>query len=502
MARLVARAHLHFVTPRLPSRDGAVPRSNTAKDMPKPDVLVTHFGASGTGEALDTAPIQAAIDAAAAQGGGQVRFPPGKYLSGTVFLRSNVSLYFESGATLLGSHRLEDYSPEVALFVDAVGQQRGRCLILAHAVEHVGLEGDGVIHGNGAAFLEPEKYAGRPFLIRFVACADVFVRDLLLRDSAAWVSHFEGCDHVRVENVTIRSRVNHNNDGIDIDSCSDVLVEGCDIDTGDDAICLKATLIKPCENVRVRNCRLSSGCGAIKLGTESYGDFRNITINHCEIYDTGLCGIKVLNMDGAIMEDVLISGITMVRTTGPLFVRLGDRGRTYGQANDDRRPPGKIRRLTLRDIKATVQVPSNSIKNPYTNVNQPPKAFSGVLITGIPGRPIEDLLLENVEISFVGLGVERDAAAEPTEQISDYPEHYYFGVLPSWGFFLRHLVGVRLSQVRISTQNSDERPSLACEDVTGFRLDGWRELNDQEARPIRYRNTRGVLIDGKPLLNK
>ncbi len=426
---------------------------------------IISFGAVGDGAALNTASIQRAIDAAGQAGGGIVSFPPGTYRSGMLLMRSHVTLRLDAGATLLGSDRLEDYPSGVASFVDAVGEERGRCLILAHRVKHVGFEGTGIIDGNGAAFRDPAKYRGRPFLVRFVDCADVSVRDVTLKNSAGWVSHYLGCDRVRIEKVKINSRVNANNDGIDIDSCADVEISGCTIDTGDDAVCLKSTIAKPCERVRVRDCRLSSGCGAIKIGTESYGDFRDIDIRDCHVHDTGLCGIKVISMDGAILTNVIISDITMERTTGPIFIRLGDRGRTYGEDAGARRPAGRIKGLVLRNITAEVETPSSPVTNPFTQMQEPPKAFSGMTITGVPGHPIEDLLLENLSIRLIGGGEPADASMQPTEQVADYPEHFYFGILPGWAMFVRHARGVTLRKVQFGTQNPDARPPIVCEDV-------------------------------------
>lgn len=417
----------------------------------------TDYGATGDGRRLDSPAIQKAIDACAEAGGGTVLIPAGTYRCGTIVLKDHVVLNLEAGATILGSDDLADYSEEVELFTDAVGHKRGRCLIYANSVSHVGITGFGTIDGNGGAFLpNAPQFKERPFLLRMVGCESVHIEKVTLRNSPAWVSHYMRCSNVRISAVTIKSRVNENNDGIDIDSCQDVRISDCSIDTGDDAICLKTTTSSPCSHVVINNCTISSGCGAIKLGTESVGDMRNIVVSNCAIYDSEMCGIKIISMDGAVIENVVVSNIAMHHVSGPIFIRLGNRGNTYF-AEDDRCPAGKIKNVSISNVEALVKAET--------------KDRSGMLLTGIEGHCIEGLSLQNISVTYPGRGTEEDLDRRVPERVADYPEHHFFGVLPSYGLFLRHVRSVQLSNIRMNNVEPDVRPAVSCEDVTGLAMD-------------------------------
>ncbi|MGN6626386.1 MAG: glycoside hydrolase family 28 protein [Tepidisphaeraceae bacterium] len=417
---------------------------------------------------LMTDALQRAIDTAADTGGGVVSVPAGQFTVGTIHLRSGVKLELQEGAILRGSENLADYPmPEIG-FIDAVGQQRGRCLVSVCGVSQASIVGPGIIDGSGAAFTG-DAYAGRPFLVRCVGSSRVQLKNLTLRNAGAWVCHLEQCDDVLVDGVTITSRVNHNNDGIDIDSCADVVVRNCDINTGDDAICIKSTAAKRCERVCVERCRLTSACGAIKIGTETYGDIRDITVRDCRVYDTGLCAIKIISTDGAELTRIHIHDIEITDTTGPIFIRLGDRCRTY-KPGAPPRPAGRISDITLERIRATVSVPADAVRTPWTGVLEPPAAFSGIVMTGLPQRPLNNVSFRHVSIRFEGGYQSAQHPGRSTEPSNEYPEHFYFGVLPAWACYVRHVDGLHLEAVDFSCRMPDRRPQLNCDDVDNFAI--------------------------------
>jgi hypothetical protein len=415
---------------------------------------------------LSSPRIQQALDACAAAGGGSVILGPGSYRCGTLFLRDNVTLHLEAGAVILGSPRLEDYPEPRTSFVDAVGDIRGRALILGEGLSNACLTGEGVIDGNGGAFHQgTPEHPRRPFLMRLVHAKGVIIRGLQLRASAAWTVHLLDCEDALVENVTIDSRVNENNDGIDIDSSRRVTVRHCRIFTDDDAVCIKATRREPSEDIVVHDCELSTECGALKLGTESYGDMRRIRMHDIRIHYAATCAIKILTSDGAVIEDVGIHNVTADCTTGPVFLRLGARVRTYA-TGDTARPPGRLRRVTISCLQATVFQPDAPSLQHFTKQLIPPAAFSGIVMTGLPGHPIEDVSLKDSRISFVG-GFEGDPSGLcPPEDPAMYPEHFYFGVLPASCAYMRHVKGVLLENVVLGLQHPDPRPQLFCEDVS------------------------------------
>jgi len=439
---------------------------------------IVDYGAQPNEPTSQQGALQSAIDACASAGGGTVVVPAGTYVTGTVALRSHVTLHLENGARLVGSTDLKDY-PEVAGgFTDAVGQRRNRCLLYAKDCVSVGLSGPGTIDGRGGLF--PFEQNGRPFMIRFVDCQDVQVSGVTLRDSPGWVSHFLGCERVLIHGVTIHSHVNANNDGIDIDSCRRVRITACDIDTGDDAICIKATRTTPCEHITVTGCILRSTWGALKLGTESAGDFRNIIISDIVIRDTQGGGLKIISMDGCRLENIQVNNVLMDNVSGPIFIRLGARLRTY-HAGEAARPVGTLRNVAIRNVSGRVY------EEGYPLYGKLPRK-AGIVITGIPGACIEDLLLEGVKFTFPGGGSDPGTAPpDVPEQEAAYPEFPCFHPLPAWGIFARHVRGLTLRHVTLATEQPDLRAPLVFVDVEGLTTDHVTapgRVADDEFHPI------------------
>ena len=277
---------------------GSVPAAITVSGRFDP----RDYGASGDGQRPDTAALQAAIDAAATAGGGCVYVHNGTFLCGALRLKSNVTLHIETGAILLGSSQIEDFPEQPSAYPSRSSElYTRRSLLFAEKAENVAIEGGGIIDGQGAspAFRHRGMTEGqRPLLLRFSECRKVRVKDITLKDSAMWVQDYLACDNVLIDGITVESRVNVNNDGIDIDDCSNVRISNCNIWCGDDAVCLKSTSRRGCRNVVVENCTLSTECNAIKLGTDSTGAFENVTITNCAIYDTDITGIALECVDG------------------------------------------------------------------------------------------------------------------------------------------------------------------------------------------------------------
>ncbi|MCH5378143.1 MAG: glycoside hydrolase family 28 protein, partial [Planctomycetes bacterium] len=352
----------------------AVPRDDANGDYD-----VRAYGAVGDGDTLDTAAIQEAIDAAAEAGGGTVLLRRGTFLSGTLVMKSNVSLDIEAGAVLRASRDIADYPDHTPRIVFLYQARFTKSLIYADRAENISLTGRGLIDGQGEHFpARPGDDKQRPYILRFSECRNVLVRDLTFRNSARWLSHYLACENVAIEGITIHSRIRENRDGLDIDSCSGVRVSDCHIETGDDAIVLKATTHRPCRRVTISNCVLSSMASALKLGTESNGGFEDVTISNCTIFDTGYSGIGLMVVDGGTLDGVSISNITMRDVKVPIFVRLGNRAR----AIPGEEPPGvgAVRNVTISNVQAT-------------GVGD-----TGCSITGIPDHPVENVTLDNIRI--------------------------------------------------------------------------------------------------------
>jgi polygalacturonase len=449
-------------------------------------------GAVADGVRLDTKSIQTAIDKCSAAGGGTALLEGGTFLSGTIYLRSHVTLRIEAGATLFGSTNAGDYPhnlPAIRSYTDNYVKQS---LIAGENLENVGLIGEGVIDGQGGSFIKNRErpFENRPFLIRLVNCRDVRVEGLRLQNSAMWMQHYLACEHVKVRGIHVWNFSNKNNDGIDLDGCKDVIVSQCVFESSDDGITLKSTLDRPTECVTISDCIVRSHCNAIKLGTESNGGFKDITIANCVIssppaaakvvngVSRGLSGIALELVDGGQLERIAIANITIRGVTTPLFLRLGDRAQPVKQ---ELPPPsiGSFRNVVINNIVAT---DVGSI---------------GCSITGQPGHPIENVLLNNLAFTFEGGGDRERTAKEVPELPKNYPESEMFGELPAYGFYARHVNGLRFSNVRMRTSKPDLRHAMVIDDVEDLAVDGLDAAFSAGAAPVlNLIQPRGALIRG------
>jgi polygalacturonase len=424
------------------------------------------YGATGDGKTLDTQAIQKAVDAASAAGGGTVYLAPGRYLSGTIFLKSNVTLYLETNATLLGSTDIKDFPKTVPQFRSYTDKYVSQSLIFAENQHDIGIAGRGTLDGQGQAFPWKE-YGNRPDIIRFVSCRYVHVEDIRLQNSPLWMQHYLDCEFVTVRGIHVFNHSTFNNDMIDIDCCRNVMISDCYGNSDDDALTLKSTADHPTENVTVTNCVLGSGCNAIKMGTESNGGFKNISITNCVIdswygrkgfyaLPRGIGGIVLEIVDGGTMENVTISNINIKNVHVPLFLRLGNRARPF---REGMAKPGIG---TYRNV-----IISNIIASGLERM--------GCSITGLPGHPIRGITLSNLRFTFPGGGTAEDYGRKVEELEAEYPEAIMFGNLPAYGFYCRHVEGLRMENVDLALDSTDQRPAMVFEDVQGLDLDGLTE---------------------------
>jgi polygalacturonase len=443
----------------------------------RPVFNVRDFGAQGNGAALETYRLQNAIDACGRAGGGQVLFPAGRYCSGTLFLRSGVTLRFEKDAVLSASRNLADYprvSPELHSRTDNYTE---RSLIYGENLRGVGIEGEGALDGNGEAFFGPQLE--RPYLIRLISCKDVSIHGVTLRDAAMWAQHYLACENVSIKNLTVRSHRHLNNDGLDLDGCRNVVISGCDIRSEDDSIVLKSTCDHPCQNVEVSGCTLSSDNNALKLGTESSTGFQNISIHDCSIYDTKNSGLALEVVDGGKLDGVDVSNLTMRNVGAPIFVRLGNRARPV-YAGASKPGMGSLENVRIHNIIATGA------------------GHIGCSITGVPNFPVRNVALEDINITFRGGATGTGLRVVP-ENASKYPEHSMFGVLPAYGFYCRHVQNLTFTNVNVRFERNDSRPSLVCDDVAGLELTHWQgQTRTPDSRSFRFVNVSNARVDSAP----
>ncbi len=460
------------------------------------DVEVTKYGAKGDSTTLNSIAIQKAIDDCNRTGGGKVFFPAGKYLSGTIVLKDNVTLHLQKGAVILGSTDVEDYQ-NLDPFSDGLGTDVGWALLVAVDAKNIGVEGEGAIDGQGSKLKaqhiltdnrpEGQRWGRRPFLLRIVRCNGVTVKGVTLYYSAAWTSHYFHSTNINIEKVKIISRGVAHNDGIDIDGCQHVRIKDCDINSGDDALCFKTTSSKmACSDIVVTGMRLKSSQGAIKMGTESMAPFENIKISDCYIYETNNGGIKLLTVDGAHLRNVEISNIEMVEVKTPILVRLGSRLSVFRKGQDVQQKTGTLENVVIRNVKAKAS-DSAQLKPP-----------SGILITGVPGHYITNLTLENIEIDLLGTGTLQNSRVEVPEAVDKYPEVKTFGpTIPAYGLWARHVKGLKLNNITFRLKTNDLRPVFICEDGKDIEISNCKIPETTGAESI----IRLVNVDGAKVKN-
>ena len=455
---------------------GAVGAGRSASAREKFDVVA--FGAKGDGKAIDTPAINRAIEAAGAAGGGVVQFPAGSYLCFSIHLKSNVSLWLDPGAKIIAAETPSSGSggydaPEPNqwdMYQDFGHSHWHNSLIWGEGVSNVSILGPGLIWGKGLSRGWADKALAAGVGNKSIAlknCHNVTLRDFSILHGGHFGILATGVDNLTIDNVLIDT----NRDAIDIDCCRNVRVSNCTVNSPwDDGICLKSSYglgtARSTDNVTVANCYVTGGYeegsvldgswkrfspdqhvarnGRIKFGTESNGGFRNITITNCVIENCR--GIALETVDGAMLEDVSISNITMREIVDvPFFLRLGRRMR--GPAGV---PIGELRRVLISNVVA-------SVSNPH----------QAAIVSGLPGHPIEDVRFSNIQLRVPGGGTSDEAAIQPPEIESDYPEPNRFGPMPAYGFFIRHVKGIELRDVEIQTEKPEARPAFALNDVDG-----------------------------------
>lgn len=477
---------------------------------------IRDFGAKADDNVLDTDAFNKAIEAASAKGGGVVYIPPGRYLSFSIRLKSNIAIQFAPGAILEaadpavhpGAYDLPEANAH-DIYQDFGHSHWQNSLIWGDGVTNVSITGPGLIDGKGLtrggpgarwrrsgagplsmqrtpdpdpdAPLPPAQIVPLDFSSQNgrgnKAIALKNARHITLRDfSILKGGHFAilatGVDDMTIDNLTIDT----DRDGIDLDVVRNVRVSNVNINApNDDALVLKSSMglgvARPTENVSITNCQVSGydmgtllngtfgrtmerapdrdgPTGRIKLGTEGTGGFRNITISNCT-FDRSR-GLAIESVDGAVLENITVTNLVMRDvTTAPIFIRLGDR----------RRAPEGTGVASARNITIS-NVIASGIDHRYA-----------ATIAGIPGHPVENVTLSNIRLIYKGGGSAADAKRKIPEVIGAYPEPSMFGVSPAFGLYARHVRGLTLRDIEITTETPDGRPMTRFEDVEGLRVD-------------------------------
>ncbi len=442
---------------------------------------VKDFGAKGDGVTLDSPAINAAIEEAVANGGGQVYLPAGTYLSGSIRLKSNIDLHLSPGCVIKAAPASMKAYDESESFGGFPEYQDGghtyfhNSLIWAEGANNVSITGHGMIDGEGLTKHDTEK-AGivqggsigtGDKSIALKQCRRVTLRDFTVYRGGHFAVIMTGCDLSTIDNLTIDT----NRDGIDIDCCKYMTVTNCRVNTpSDDAIVLKSSyaLKKPvlCEHIAVTNCNVTGYecgtlldgtyvpakvgwvCGRFKLGTESNGGYRNISLSNCTfMYSSGLAFEEV---DQGVMENIVVTNITMSHVHHyPIYITTGCRNRGPKEVTSP---------SSARDIQISNVVADDC------------DSLCSIIVTGLPEEPVRNVWLSNIRLQFRGGGARELVNKDYREQSTHYPEPKFAGHTPAYGLYARHVVGLHADDLTFTYADPEYRPAVVLDDVKDSSL--------------------------------
>ena len=490
-------------------------RGETTRALPSPTSQLV-----GDGTTLNTAAFNATIDRLAAAGGGTLTVPAGRYLTGTIYLKSGVTLHLDNGAVIVGSTNLADYPRNPPPF-PAENLLYGRYAVVCALQQHdVAITGEGKIFGQGSdpnfskkilqerGLAQQDAYLNRPYGLYFHACRRVQVRNITLQNLAYRTQLYLACDDVVVDGVTVDSRKDDcNNDGLDLDGSRDVRIANCDVAAGDDGITLKSSWAA-CENVTINNCVIHALCNGIKFGAASRGGYKNVSISNCAIYETGVAGIAMEVVDGGVLDGVTVSNLTMSDVSTPIFIRLGNRGEKWIEGQSPA-APGVLRNVTISNVTAAVFARDGTMAASITGLPEHPVeniTLSQIIITLQPGHgkvPLDNFQLTRLNAARIrierefGNDITRLTVQDVPERPADYPEYSMFGPLPAYGFFCRHVKGLTLDRIDLAPETMEHRSAVVLHDVQGVTVAGWRSPATPQSNPVfLFRDVTDALLTG------
>lgn len=382
---------------------------------------------------------------------------------GTFLINSNTRVIITQNSEIVASDDIDDYFVDDTIFEDTCNNEFGRALFYARGKENIEICAgkNATINGRGTKWKDSEFSTKRPSIIRMVDCKNIKLSNLTLIDSPCWCIHLHNCENVEIEGLNIVSKWCLNNDGIDLDCCRNVRVNGCTIDTGDDGIAIKGTKNIETRNIIIENCQIQSDWSAFKIGTESVGNFQDITFRNNVIKKALGCAIKIVPTDGGSVKNVCIKDVVAENVTGPIFIANGERMRTY-YPNEARDEFGSIQDITIENFKADV-VTEGSLPVCQTNKG-------AVIVTGTQKNAIENVSITDCEFLMPG-GVRENLDFFVEELGNGYPEYYVLGTVPACGAYFRHIRGLTVKNVKFGLKEADVRGEIVTDDVTLFEME-------------------------------
>lgn len=446
------------------------------------DYNASFFGIEPGGIILNTRAIQFGVDYISENGGGRLVFPAGKYLTGCIHFKSDVTIQLDKDAVLLGSTNPFDYDRQNTPFDHNF--QTSLALILGLNQRNIGITGQGEIDGQGKALAaavgelvkkglikdrsvsRPDEDK-RPMIINLFGCEQVIVKNITLRNSACWVECYNKCKDVIIDSIKVESRAFWNNDGIDIVDCTNFKVTNSYFNSSDDGICLKSLDANAAnQNILIQNNSMTTDASGIKFGTASIGGFKNIRILNNKVFNTNRSAIALEAVDGATIENIEVDGLQGTNIGNAIFLRAGARKGSR---------KGKVENISIQNVNAEIRTEKN-----------PLKSMPGVVIGGLPDQIITNVKLRNIVIKFSG-GADKALAKITIGNLNDipenpasYPEYDMFGQLPSWGVFIRHAQNVQFEGLSLTATKADFRTAVVLDDV---HRSGFKKLTVKEPQP-------------------
>lgn len=409
---------------------------------------VLDFGIINDGHTKNTQMLQRIIDELSASGGGMLKFPAGVYVTGTLFLKSNITLNLLPGAQLLASDNIADYTSSAGENRYLDEHMLDRCLLYAKGQKNIVITGSGEINGNKLAFPNSnDTVLSRPMMIRMDNCANIRLEGVRLIDAAGWTCAFLRCTRVFAHGLDIRNMPHQYGtaDGLDFDSCQNVIVSDCNFDTGDDCICLQNSFRHTiCENIAVTNCVMTGKWAGFRIGLSSSGDIRDVTISNIVMYNLGCSGLKIQATEGGTLSNMTFNNITMRNVPRSIFITLNHYALTLE---------------SMDGVPYTSRLSDMSFSN-IRHVNETSMTHDdnhGIILIGEPNHPITNLYFNNIDMRLPG-GISSPTQPMP-EIIGCRPEYYVFNNrLPSSAIYVRHAKHIYMDNISVKLDAPDPRP--------------------------------------------
>jgi polygalacturonase len=463
---------------------------------------VCDYGAKGDGKTLNTKAIQSAIDKCFADKGGTVLIPTGDFLSGTLELKSNVTLHIAASGKLLGSPKREDYTAG-----KGVPSGNGNIVFLfAVKADNVSIEGKGTIDGNGLAFYNGkgdntgpgQNGVGgnfdRPHLAIFYQCNNLRMRDTYCTASAYHCFRILGCKQVYIDGIRIYNRVNRNNDGFHFNNSEYVHIINCDVQCQDDACALFGSN----KFVTISNSSFSTRWSIFRFGG---GESQNITISNCLIYDTYGCPIKI-SAGRASIENLSFSNIIMRNVTGPIGIGFSGPS-TNSNNNTQTNTKPFIRNISFSNIRASVVEKPIDHPDIHFGVSvREGEKNSCITLNAMGEYYVENISFNDVHVSYAGGGTAAQASKEVPKVAAEY-----FGVWdplpggpPVYGLYARNVKGLTLHNVRFTYQQPDARPAIIFDHVEDASINGLSVMGSPGNELLRFINSKDIFLTATRVL--